>query len=49
MVGDDILAHARLAQARNHGVARAFEHIKNGAGNGQQGTDQADAATDAHQ
>lgn len=49
VVGDDILAHARLAQARNHGVARAFEHIKNGAGNGQQGADQADAATDAHQ
>ena len=49
VVGDDILAHARLAQARNHGVARAFEHVKNGAGNGQQGADQADAAADAHQ
>ena len=49
VVGDDILAHARLAQARNHRVARAFEHVKNGAGNGQQGADQADAAADAHQ
>ena len=49
VVGDDILAHARLAQARNHGVARAFEHVKNGADNGQQGADQADTAADAHQ
>ena len=49
VVGDDILAHARLAQARNHGVARALEHVKNGADNGQQGADQADAAADAHQ
>ena len=49
VIGDDILAHARLAQARNHGVARALEHVKNGAGNGQQGADQADAAADAHQ
>ena len=49
VVGDDILAHARLAQARNHGVARALEHIKNGADNGQQGADQADTAADAHQ
>ena len=49
VVGDDILAHARLAQARNHGVARALEHVKNGADNGQQGADQADTAADAHQ
>ena len=49
VVGDDILAHARLAQARNHGVPCAFEHVKNGADNGQQGADQADTATDAHQ
>ena len=49
VVGDDILAHARLAQARNHGVPCAFEHVKNGADNGQQGADQADTATDTHQ
>ena len=49
VVGDDILAHARLAQTRNHGVARALEHVKNGADNGQQGADQADTAADAHQ
>ena len=49
VVGDDILAHARLAQARNHGVARALEHVKNGADNGQQDADQADTAADAHQ
>ena len=49
VVGDDILAHARLAQARNHGVARALEHVKNGADTGQQGADQADTAADAHQ
>ena len=49
VVGDDILAHARLAQARNHGMPCALEHVKNGADNGQQGADQADTAADAHQ
>ena len=49
VVGDDILAHARLAQTRNHGVTRALEHVKNGADNSQQGADQADTAADAHQ
>ena len=49
VVGDDILAHARLAQARDYRAARALEHVKNGADNGQQGADQADTAADAHQ
>ena len=49
VVGDDILAHARLAQARNHGVARALEHVEHGTDNSQQGADQADTAADAHQ
>ena len=49
VVGDDILAHARLAQARNHGVPCALEHVEHGTDNGQQGADQADTAADAHQ
>ena len=49
VVGDDILAHARLAQARNHGMPCALEHVEHGTDNGQQGADQADTAADAHQ
>ena len=49
MIGDDILAHTGLSQARNHGMPRALEHVEHGADNGQQGADQADTATDAHQ
>ena len=49
VVGDDILAHARLTQARNHGMACALEHVEYGPDNGQQGADQADTAADAHQ
>ena len=43
------MAHTGLSQARNHGTPRAFEHVEHGADNGQQGADQADTATDAHQ
>ena len=49
MIGDDILAHTGLSQARNHGMPRALEHVEHGADNGQQGADQADTATDTHQ
>ena len=49
VVGDDILAHARLAQARNHGMPCALEHVEHGTDNSQQGADQADTAADAHQ
>ena len=48
-IGDDILAHTGLSQARNRGMPRALEHIEHGADNGQQGADQADTAADAHQ
>ena len=49
VIGDDILAHTGLPQARNHGMPRALEHVEHGTDNGQQGADQADTAADAHQ
>ena len=49
VIGDDILTHTGLSQARNHGMPRALEHIEHGTDNGQQGADQADTAADAHQ
>ena len=49
VIGDDILAHTGLSQARNHGMPRALEHVEHGTDNGQQGADQADTAADAHQ
>ena len=39
VVGDDVLAHARLAQARDHGTPGSLEHIEHGSDNGQQGAD----------
>ena len=48
VIGDNILAHTGLSQARNHGMPRALEHVEHGADNGQQGADQADTAADAH-
>ena len=49
VVGDDILAHTGLSQARNHGMPCALEYVEHGTDNGQQGADQADTAADAHQ
>ena len=48
VVGDDVLAHARFTQARDHGATGSLEHIEHGSDNGQQGADQADTAADAH-
>ena len=48
VIGNDILAHARLSQTRDHGMPGALEHTEHGTDDGQQGTDQADAATDTH-
>ena len=48
VIGDDILAHARLSQARDHGMPGTLEHIEHGTDDGQQGADQANAATDTH-
>ena len=34
VIGDDILAHTGLSQARNHGMPRALEHVEHGTDNG---------------
>ena len=39
VVGNDVLAHARLTQARDHGTTGSLEHIEHGSDNGQQGAD----------
>ena len=39
VVGDDVLAHARFTQARDHGATGSLEHIEHGSDNGQQGAD----------
>ena len=39
VVGDDVLAHTRLAQARDHGATGSLKHIEHGPNDGQQGTD----------
>ena len=39
VVGDDVLAHARFTQARDHGTTGSFEHIEHGSDNGQQSAD----------
>ena len=48
VVGDDVLAHARLAQARDHGAAGSLKHIEHGSDDGQQGSDQTDTAANTH-
>ena len=42
VIGDDILAHTGLSQARNHRMPCALEHVEHG-------TDNANTATDTHQ
>ena len=49
VIGDDILAHARFAQARNDRTAHTLEHIQHRADNCQQGADQTDASADTHE